>query len=278
VASLFFARSSLKSTSLIGVSNTALWALRVVVALQCLGAAWAASVDMSSVGGTLFFEWGVSESMAILVEQVGVALLVVSAGAVLAFRSRVAPMLVAAWFLVLAALHVYRGGAVFSDWAMGAHAVRYVAPAALAVLIEPVDDFVDREAVKWLLRAAIAATFVTHGLEALSQHPRFVDYLLVASDRLVGYELAEPVARRMLVVIGTMDITLAVLVLVRRQWRWVLLWMVFWGVLTACSRIVFGGWDKGYMALERAANGGLPLVLYLFLKGDEGRRRATHRI
>jgi hypothetical protein len=236
---------------------------------------------MSNIGGTLFYEWGVSEAVAIFVEQVGIALMLGSAAAVLAFRNRVAPILVALWFFALAVLHFYRGGAAFTDWAIGAHAVRYVAPAALALLIEPSVDPSGQhsrteklhEAINWLLRSAVAVTFIIHGLEALSQHPRFVDYLLVASDRLLGYELAEATARQMLIAIGTMDMTLAALVLLRRQWRWVLLWMAFWGVVTACSRIVFGGWDKGYMALERAANAGLPLVLYLWGAAGKDKRK-----
>lgn len=269
-------QSKLSSTSA-AVSDAVLWTLRGIVALQCLGAAWAATLNMSHVGGTLFFEWGFSESVALFVEQVGFWFLIGSAAAVLLTRSRVVPLFVAGWFLLIAAGHTYRGGAAFTDWALGAHAVRYMAPLALAFLIQPLRVDAERihRTLNWLLRGALAATFLIHGLEALYHHPRFVDYLLVASDKLLGYELAEPVARRMLTVIGTMDVSLAALVLLARKWRGVLLWMVFWGVVTACSRIVFGGWDKGFMALERAANGGVALVLYFWAVTSEipNRRR-----
>ena len=255
------------STTRTAVSEAAVWTLRVVVALQCLGAAWAATLHMSPIGETLFFDLGVSEQAALFVEQLGIWLMIGSAAAVLAFRSRAVPALAAGWFILLAVLHTYRGGAAFTDWALGAHAVRYMAPAALAIMVKPIGDARSvelAEALNWLLRAAVAATFIIHGLEAINQHPRFVDYLLVASNSLLGYDLAEPIARNMLYVIGTMDLTLAVLVLTKRKWRWVLLWMTFWGVVTACSRIVFAGWDKGHMTLIRAANGGLPLVLYVW--------------
>lgn len=267
----FSARSSTdnspSATTKTAASEAVVWTLRVVVALQCLGAAWAQSLHMTPIGETLFFDLGISEQAALFVEQLGLWLMVGSAAAVMAFRSRAVPALVTVWFMLLAAFHTYRGGAAFTDWALGAHAVRYVAPAALAIMIRPFDD--ERgmnlgEALNWLLRGAAAATFLIHGLEALNQHPRFVDYLLVASNSLLGYDLAEPVARNLLYAIGTMDVTLAVLVLAKRKWRWVLLWMAFWGVVTACSRIVFGGWDKGYMALERAANGGIPLALFVW--------------
>lgn len=258
--------ASKPSTSSAAVSEAVVWTLRGIVALQCLGAAWSATLNMSHLGGTLFFEWGFSESLALFVEQVGIWFLIGSAAAVLLTRNRVVPLLVAGYFLLIAAGHTYRGGAAFTDWAIGAHAVRYMAPLALAFLIQPLSVDADRvhKTINWLLRGALAATFLIHGLEALNHHPRFVDYLLVASDKLLGYDLAEPVARRMLTVIGAMDVTLAALVLLARKWRLLLLWMVFWGVVTACSRIVFGGWDKGFMALVRAANGGVALALFFW--------------
>lgn len=268
------------STSSAAVSDAVVWTLRGIVALQCLGAAWAVTLNMSHLGGTLFFEWGFSESLALFVEQVGFWFLIGSATTVLLTKNRVVPLLVAGYFFLIAAGHTYRGGAAFTDWAIGAHAVRYMAPLALAFLIQPLRVDAERvhTTINWLLRGALAVTFLIHGLEALNQHPRFVDYLLVASDKLLGYDLAEPVARRMLTVIGLMDVTLAALVLLARKWRLVLLWMVFWGVVTACSRIVFGGWDKGFMALERAANGGVALALYFWASTSEipSRRRPDH--
>ena len=243
------------------------WTLRIVVAVQCLGAAWATSVGMSPVAETLFFDLGLSETLAVFVDQAAVALMVGSAAAVLLWRSRVVPVVVASWFLLLALSHWYRGGAPFADWSLASHAVRYVAPVALAWVLPTRrgELFGDTGMLEWLLRGATAATFLAHGLEALSVHPRFLDYLIVTANQLAAYDLSQAAARQILYVIGAVDVVVAVAVLLARRWLWLLAYMALWGIVTAASRVVFGGMDKGYMTLIRAANGGVPLALWMWM-------------
>lgn len=250
------------------VPSAVVWTLRVIVALQCLGAAWAGYAGTSPVGETLFFDLGVPEALTIAIEQAVIVGLIGAAACVLTTRNRVVPLLVAGWFVLLALGHWHRSGSPYADWTMLAHATRYLAPVALALVLPAArgaGQWASDRTVRWLLRGAVASVFFAHGMEALLLKPRFIDYLVVASHRLFDYELAQATAKQMLYVIGAVDVVVAAGVLFVRQNRWLLAWLAFWGGLTAFSRIVFGGLDVGHMTLIRAANGGLPLALLVWV-------------
>ena len=109
---------------------------------------------------------------------------------------------------------------------------------------------------------AIASTFAAHGYEATRLNPRFVDLILAADRNLFRLGIDQAGAESILRCIGVHDIALALVVLAGRFTPRVLLWMAFWGVVTACSRVVLGGPGAIHHAVIRAANGGLPLVLF----------------
>ncbi len=113
-----------------------------------------------------------------------------------------------------------------------------------------------------LLRVAAAATFVGHGLKALWLKGEFLDFLFVASHRLLGTDLSQATAERLLHAIGIVDLAVASLILVRR-WPAVAAWMTLWGTVTALARIVSGGLPNWSEAALRAPNAGIPLVLLL---------------
>jgi hypothetical protein len=119
------------------------------------------------------------------------------------------------------------------------------------------------EAVVWLLRIGISLTFLTHGIEALLNHPKFVDFLLASSDRLLGWPLQERAAQLLLRWIGGVDIMVAVAILCFR-WRAVAFWMAFWGLITAFARVVEADWNSYDKVLVRAAHAGVPLAIGLY--------------
>ena len=109
----------------------------------------------------------------------------------------------------------------------------------------------------WVLRIAVAGEFIGHGVFALQGKKDWVEWF-------AQFGVSDPtVATQLLFILGIIDITLAVLVLVRPV-RLALLWMVFWGFWTALLRPIVGMpvWDF----VERWANWGAPLAL-LFLLG-----------
>ena len=207
---------------------------------------------------------GLSEAAALAVVRSAAVLLII-AGAVTLWRPN-GPLLlfVCCWQLLLATATTWNGGAFLSDLAIPAQAVRFVTPLALLLL----ERRHRATAPPWstvvmLLRLSVAATFIAHGWKALQLSPPFLDYLFAASGRLLGWELPQELAETILLIVGSVDLLVACLLLVRRSSA-LAFYMAGWGILTAASRIVHSGWDASYEALFRAANGGAPLALALY--------------
>jgi hypothetical protein len=108
----------------------------------------------------------------------------------------------------------------------------------------------------WLLRLACAAEFIGHGAFGILTKAVWVPYFGV-----VG--IPEHLAYLLMPVIGTIDITLGILVLLTPV-RAALLYMAFWGFMTATIRPMAG--EPIWEFLERAPNWGVPLAL-LYLRG-----------
>ena len=107
--------------------------------------------------------------------------------------------------------------------------------------------------ISWLLRLAVAGEFFGHGMFAVGGKAQWVGWI----QELLKVDAA--LAGQILLVVGVVDLALALIVLVRPI-RGLLLWMVFWGFATALVRPLVGEpiWDF----VERWANWGAPLALY----------------
>ncbi len=249
-----------QDTSQSGLSRFAVPVLAAVVLLQALGLVLTTLREGTPLGTWMFILLKWSEATSIVLERAGTLVAVLASLAAVSVRRPLPRLLaagvVSAWFTALALGEWRIGGAPFTSLALPAHATRIVAPLLLALW--------DRRAVaKWALRVGIALTFAIHGWEAYQLHPGFIDFLLAADLRLFGLGLEQQGAELLLRLIGALDVVLAALVLTGRDFRPVLAWAAVWGVVTALSRVVQGGEGAAHMALIRAANGGLPLVLLL---------------
>ena len=109
---------------------------------------------------------------------------------------------------------------------------------------------------EWILRIAVAGEFIGHGVFGLQVKQSWIPYL-------TSVGISAESALTLLPMIGALDITLAVLILLKPV-RIALLWMTFWAFATALVRPIAGEpiWDF----VERFANIGAPLAL-LYLKG-----------
>jgi len=108
----------------------------------------------------------------------------------------------------------------------------------------------------WVLRIAVAGEFIGHGVFALQGKKDWIGWFAKFGVSDAG------IATQLLLIIGVIDIALAILILVKPI-RIALLWMVFWGFWTALLRPLVGlpVWDF----VERWANWGAPLALLLMV-------------
>ena len=108
-----------------------------------------------------------------------------------------------------------------------------------------------RRYVRWIFRIAVCAEFVGHGAFGIITKAAWIPYFAV-----VG--IPEWMAWRLMPLVGTVDIAVGILTLVRPM-PVVLLYMAVWGAWTALLRpFTAEGW---WEFLERAGNYGVPLAL-----------------
>lgn len=111
--------------------------------------------------------------------------------------------------------------------------------------------------IQWILRIAIAGEFIGHGAFALQGKEGWFKYFY-------PFGISDPqTIVTILLVVGVMDILLALHVLIRPV-RIAVLWMAFWGLWTAMIRWPFGP-DPFWDFVERWANWGAPLALFVLL-------------
>jgi len=110
--------------------------------------------------------------------------------------------------------------------------------------------------IEWVLRVSVAGEFIGHGAFALQGKKQWIDWFPAFGISDAG------TATQLLFLIGIIDITLALLILVKPV-RIIILWMAFWGFWTALVRPIVGEpiWDF----VERWANWGAPLALLLLI-------------
>jgi len=108
----------------------------------------------------------------------------------------------------------------------------------------------------YTLRLAIAMCFIGHGAFGIITKPIWVNYFAV-------FGIGEHWAYNLMPVVGIIDISLGILVLIK-PYRVIVLWLVIWGLITATLRPLSG--EPFAELIERAGNYGAPLAL-LILSG-----------
>src|SRR3984893_13833721 len=138
--------------------------------------------------------------------------------------------------------------------------VRIGAPPAVPARAEQLPrtvGIVDAGPLHWMLRVACAAEFVGHGAFGIMTKAAWVPYFGV-----VG--IPPELAWKLMPVIGTVDVTIGLLVGIVRPVRVVLLYMAVWGFLTATIRPLAG--ESIWEFIERIPNWAIPLA-FLCLRG-----------
>ncbi|WP_164101289.1 hypothetical protein [Candidatus Laterigemmans baculatus] len=232
--------------------------------------------DGISINAWLFLDLGLSHAAAAQLERITLVAVSVLAWVALAWPRwfLLAP---AALYLLLESLagSIVRGYA-FSEWTLAAHALRYLTPVALILLAaatrRPRASSWARVSGTWLLRLGLTSVFLAHGYEAFERHPAFIDLIITSSQNLLGIRIEESQAGAVLRIIAVVDFAVALLLLVR-PWRPILFWMLFWGLVTACSRMTSYGWGAYTDVLLRTTHFAIPLALLWMTRNSASRTK-----
>lgn len=232
------------------------WILKVTILVQCVGLFFTL-LKGSSVESLFFLEFGLEQSSSKSLEN-SLAYLVLILGIVIFFQPKTYTLIL----LFLVTLGVSwvtqrQGGIPQANLTLPSHALRILTPIGLWLLVRNSGNYSKTYSI---LILALSITFFTHGLEALSLHPRFIDYLLAFSTKFLSYNLHQSHAESILKAIGCLDIFMATLVLVKPK-SGIFVWMAYWGFVTASVRIVELGWGMFPEVLIRASHYLIPVVL-----------------
>jgi len=233
-----------------------IWILKITIILQSLGLFFTL-LKGSSVESLFFLEFGIEQSSSKSLEN-SLAYLVLILGIAIFIQPKTYTLIL----LFLVTLGVSwvtqrQGGIPQANLTLPSHALRILTPIGLWLLIRNSGNYPKTYSI---LILALSITFFTHGLEALSLHPRFIDYLLAFSTKFLNYNLQQYNAEFILKTIGCLDIFMATLVLVKPK-SGIFVWMAYWGFVTASSRIVELGWGMFPEVLIRASHYLIPVVL-----------------
>jgi hypothetical protein len=160
-----------------------------------------------------------------------------------------------------ACMGTLNGGYTFANWTIPAHALRIAAPLVLALRVLAPARPTALPTGRFLLQFATAVVFLTHGAEAMAQHPGFQDFLIGTADRFLDWEWTEASVRPILLAIGLMDLGLALAAILGGP-RPLFLWMAVWGLVTAAARVTTFGWDVYPEILLRLPHAAVPLLLW----------------
>jgi uncharacterized membrane protein YphA (DoxX/SURF4 family) len=108
----------------------------------------------------------------------------------------------------------------------------------------------------WILRISASLCFIGHGAFGIITKEAWLPYFALAG-------IGKDAAYTLMPLIGIMDISLGVLLLIR-PFRFIMIWMTVWAVWTAMCRPLAG--QGVWEFLERAGNYGVPFAL-LILSG-----------
>jgi len=161
--------------------------------------------------------------------------------------------------LLLAFIIKRQAGSPFTEWSIPAHMIRILLPIGILFFIRENKKLI---LPYYILLVGLVITFLTHGLEALSLHPRFLDYLILSFENTFELRIRQIHAENMLRIIGSMDILVAILAIIFPK-KPVFIWLAFWGFLTAFARITELGIGMYPEVLIRASHFLVPICLIL---------------
>ena len=253
-------------------NSKVLWrVLLAIVLIQCLGLTTHVFMYGSDFLISLWYTMKMNGNLARSIDQTMIVVFMLSALSAAFFRQAKLWLFVGFWVFFLGTNSFFQDDSFAADYTFFSQAIRYCAPIGLAYYLWKKDsDHAQAElGLNTLLSVGASVTFIAHGIEAINHNPQFVDFILRICRNYFGMNLSQAQAESMLGAIGLIDLALGLSLLFEPN-RQVLLYMAFWGFLTASIRIFYSPSIPGLEgALIRSANGGAPLILWLFAMKTE---------
>ncbi|WP_439152379.1 hypothetical protein [Winogradskyella sp.] len=132
----------------------------------------------------------------------------------------------------------------------------------------------DNKKLIFSLKLAIVLTFIPHGLFAMGLI-YLPGHFLDMTIKILG--IGEQQATYFLFFVGFLDVALTILLFAPRFSKYALLYMIFWGFLTALARL-FAGFNSNfvtasihgsaYLMIYRLSHGIIPLVVYVLERNN----------
>lgn len=252
------------------IISTIRWLLSAAILIHAIGLfATVFGMRQTHFGNYLFLVMGMPHSEALFYEHISVSIFFLLC-VINLFHTRLYTLLpIAAYIFFEAWAGYYQGGYRYSDFTLMAHIMRYLTPLALVVLCawpfrSTMKAAFRLKSAEWLLRVSLAILFFIHGLEAYYGYPGFLDLIIGSARNLAGIHIAENTSAVLLKGIGILDFAVSLLILVRPG-KEVLFWALFWGTLTAFSRVTAVGTAAYIEVLFRASHMIAPLALWIIV-------------
>ena len=252
------------------IISTIRWLLSAAILIHAIGLfATVFGMRQTHFGNYLFLVMGMPHSEALFYEHISVSIFFLLC-VINLFHTRLYTLLpIAAYIFFEAWAGYYQGGYRYSDFTLMAHIMRYLTPLALVVLCawpfrSTMKAAFRLKSAEWLLRVSLAILFFIHGLEAYYGYPGFLDLIIGSARNLAGIHIAESTSAVLLKGIGILDFAVSLLILVHPG-KEVLFWALFWGTLTAFSRVTAVGTAAYIEVLFRASHMIAPLALWIIV-------------
>ena len=146
------------------------------------------------------------------------------------------------------------------------HITQVVTPVLLLLYVHQRNKI---EIILWTGKITIASTFFSHGLYAIGFYPRPGKFI----DLVIGtFHCSEDFAATFVLIAGWIDLAVAIAVLFRPFTRQALIYMTFWGLITAFSRVTSGVYldffwqslhQNLHLTVYRLCHGLVPFALYM---------------
>lgn len=210
----------------------------------------------SDLGSFLFMNWGVKEHVAHISEKVLGAFIIWLGLMHLLNPNKILAWLLSMLFVSLLIVTLIVGGKHFAHWAVWTGALKWASPWGLYFFANA-----NKRDLIALIKIATSITFATHGMQALSLNPVFLDYILLNPFLISSQSSAEVILK----VIGLIDILVAFLLLF--NYKPAFYWVVLWGFSIALLRLIDGGiYNYPEFLLRVPYFSGILALMFIFKK------------